>query len=579
MSRMSRMILRRASLCLVACMTVSAQGQAAAGLGGSQADSGHAIAVDSSGNVFVSGVFRQTVDFDPGPGVTELSVGGSNAYFVASYTAQGALRYVIPIAGISTTLPETGLAVDDAGNVYVTGSFAGLVDFDPGVDEEILTSVGGRLFVASYDPTGAYRFAFNIGFGPPVYEAGKSIAISDDGNIYVTGTFSGTTDFDPDTDEFFLQANGISDMFVASYTSNGSFRFALAAGGTAADRGLDIAVDGSGNSFVTGAFRGTVDFDPSGGTFELTAPGTNENVFVASYTDGGALRYALPVTATGLGQSIGRGIDVDASGNAFVTGLFTGTADFDPGIDALELMASGGSDIFLTSYDGVGALRFAFRLGLMNPDEGRAVVVDASDTVFVTGNFWNGFDFDPGPGEYVISANTPDAFVARYDNAGNFLSADSVNPMITGNATINDVALDANGTPAIVGTYRGTLDLDLGVGTVLTTTNGSDDVFFTTLTTEMDTDGDGITDDNDNCTLIANPDQRNSNSDPFGNVCDPDLSNDGIVNVVDLGVLRTVFFTADADADFNGDGVVNVVDLGVMRTFFFLPPGPSGLQP
>ena len=102
------------------------------------------------------------------------------------------------------------------------------------------------------------------------------------------------------------------------------------------------------------------------------------------------------------------------------------------------------------------------------------------------------------------------------------------------------------------------------------------EIFYEDL--QPDTDEDGIPDDADNCTLVPNPDQRDSNGDGFGNVCDADLNNDLVINVVDLGLLRAVFFTADADADFNGDGVVNVVDLGIMRAAFFGPPGPSGTQ-
>jgi hypothetical protein len=93
----------------------------------------------------------------------------------------------------------------------------------------------------------------------------------------------------------------------------------------------------------------------------------------------------------------------------------------------------------------------------------------------------------------------------------------------------------------------------------------------------VDTDGDGVADDLDNCTLEANADQRDSNGDGFGNVCDADLDNDGVINFTDLGLLRLVFFGSDADADFNGDGVVNFIDLGVMRQTFFGAPGPSGL--
>ncbi len=91
----------------------------------------------------------------------------------------------------------------------------------------------------------------------------------------------------------------------------------------------------------------------------------------------------------------------------------------------------------------------------------------------------------------------------------------------------------------------------------------------------VDSDGDGVADDIDNCTLVENADQRDTDLDGFGNICDADLNNDCVANVVDLGLLRTVFFTGDPDADFNGDGVVNVIDLGILRTLFFQAPGPG----
>jgi hypothetical protein len=91
-----------------------------------------------------------------------------------------------------------------------------------------------------------------------------------------------------------------------------------------------------------------------------------------------------------------------------------------------------------------------------------------------------------------------------------------------------------------------------------------------------DTDADGVPDRSDNCTRLANADQRDTNADGFGNACDADLNDDGIVNFSDLGLLKGLFFTTDPNADFNGDGVVNFTDLGWMKAFFFQPPGPSG---
>ena len=95
-----------------------------------------------------------------------------------------------------------------------------------------------------------------------------------------------------------------------------------------------------------------------------------------------------------------------------------------------------------------------------------------------------------------------------------------------------------------------------------------------------DSDGDGVFDSADNCTLRANADQRDSNGDGFGNACDADLNNDGIVNAADLGLLKAQFFaTGDIDADLNGDFTVNAADLGLMKQGFFQPPGPSGVAP
>jgi hypothetical protein len=96
---------------------------------------------------------------------------------------------------------------------------------------------------------------------------------------------------------------------------------------------------------------------------------------------------------------------------------------------------------------------------------------------------------------------------------------------------------------------------------------------------DADSDGDGVADSADNCTLVANAGQRDSNGDGFGNVCDADLNNDNIVNAADLGLLRLAFFSADADADLNGDGVVNAADLGIFKSLYFQPPGPSGIAP
>ena len=175
-----------------------------------------------------------------------------------------------------------------------------------------------------------------------------------------------------------------------------------------------------------------------------------------------------------------------------------------------------------------------------------------------------------GSGELeLLSFEAEPGVVARLDNG--MLRANGLN------------AFNPQAVPQRVGALTvasvGAGDLILERGLAVRSDLAGDTIPVTLLAStdvQLDTDGDGVPDALDNCTLIANGNQRDTNSDGFGNACDADLNNDNIINVVDLGLLRAVFFSDDADADFNGDGVVNVVDLGILRQQFFNAPGPSG---
>lgn len=460
----------------------SVDAQTAYGVGGLQNDEGQAIAMDAAGNTYVTGSFNGTVDFDPGPGTLDLAAVGTEATFVASYTASGALRYALAIPGNNGSFYPGGIAVDASGNVYVTGVFSGAaVDFDPGAGEELLDAREGRVFVASYDAGGALRWAFNVGGAESRVEVGTGIALDASGNVYVTGTFNGTEDFDPDAESTQLVA-GVTDVFLASYTNGGDYRFAISVGGDLADFGWDLAVDAAGNSVLTGSFQGTADFDPGAGETLLTSEG-GEDIFVAGYDPTGLLRFALSVGTSGTG-TIDRGLAValNGSGDVFVTGCFGtfgGTADFDPGPGTTALTSNGNSDLFLASYDASGALRFAFSLGNTNPVEGRGVTVDATGTVHVAGTFRGGMDVDPGPDEVLIGNNDLHTLIASYTSEGAYRNAYFLGPLGGGDAQGRDIATDAAGRPHVIGTFSGTEDFDPGPGEVPLTSNGSGDVFVT----------------------------------------------------------------------------------------------------
>lgn len=119
---------------------------------------------------------------------------------------------------------------------------------------------------------------------------------------------------------------------------------------------------------------------------------------------------------------------------------------------------------------------------------------------------------------------------------------------------------------------------DLALDARLYHSDTSDDVIaISEMETASDFDGDGIYDPNDNCSAIANSDQRDTNDDGIGNRCDPDLNNDCMINFADLQIMKSVFFSATDDADLNGDGLANFADLQIMKQFFFGLPGPSDL--
>ncbi|MEO1574089.1 MAG: thrombospondin type 3 repeat-containing protein [Pseudomonadota bacterium] len=179
------------------------------------------------------------------------------------------------------------------------------------------------------------------------------------------------------------------------------------------------------------------------------------------------------------------------------------------------------------------------------------------------------------------------------DAPGQLCNATTVNPLpvVPAVATVSGFGqLDKDGVPTsgeIVITFTAAPFSNNGAVIVVDLSNATFEgsvfggvVIFTRgegVFANADADGDGFATSQDNCSDIANADQRDTDGDGLGNICDADLNNDCVVNVIDLGLLRSVFFSNDADADLDGDGVVNVVDLGLMRTAFFGAPGPSGL--
>ena len=302
-------------------------------VGGTGPDWGGAVAVDSGGNVFVTGYMSMSssgVDFGGG---ALFSAGGADAFLV-KYSSTGAHVWSKRFGSSGT---DMGMAVraDSLGNVVVAGTFEGTIDLGGGT----LTSAGGRdLFVAKFSPTGQYLWSKQ--FGGTSGEDVRGVAVDGAGDVLLTGQFLGTINFGGPT----LTSAGYEDIFLAklSGVSGGHVWSKRLGSSSAPDAGYGVAVDGSGNVAITGFFAGSVDF--GGGAILAQV----YDIFVAKYDSAGAYisarRYGDPA---GLYDSqYGDAIAMSSSGTVFITGHFVGTLDFGAAGSATSIFA-GGSDAYL----------------------------------------------------------------------------------------------------------------------------------------------------------------------------------------------------------------------------------------
>jgi Ca2+-binding RTX toxin-like protein len=309
-------------------------------LGASNDDRGYGLSIDSSGNVYTTGKFRNTVDFDPDPGNTYnlTSSGGIDDIFISKLDADGNFVWAKKFGGSDWDFGRD-IAIDSSDNIYTTGYFSGTVNFD----SFSLTSAGQEdIFISKLNADGTVAWAKEMGGGG--FDEGDSIAIDNSGNVYTSGYFQGTADFDPGTGTFPLTSMGGDDAFISKLDADGNFVWAKSFGGSLGDYAEGLTVDSSGNVYISGIFSDTVDFDPGAGTFELTSAGDTD-IFISKLNADGSFAWAK-----NLGGSSGdwsNGITIDSSGNIYTTGSFQDTVDFDPGLGANLNSSAGSYDIFI----------------------------------------------------------------------------------------------------------------------------------------------------------------------------------------------------------------------------------------
>jgi hypothetical protein len=249
-------------------------------VGAASEDRLNAMTVDKDGNVNAAGYFNATVDFDPGSGTVNLTATSGPDIFILKLDAAGNYTWAKRVGSVTSIDFADALAIDGTGNVYITGNFSGTVDFDPGTGTANLTAAGagvyGDVFVLKLDASGNYKWAKKAGATEDDF--GKAIAVDAGGNVYTTGSFNGTVDFDPGSGTANLTSAGSTDVFIQKLDSTGSYSWSAQIGGTSIDNAYGIKADGAGSIYVTGNFRNTADLDPTSGTANHT--GNNYGIFI-----------------------------------------------------------------------------------------------------------------------------------------------------------------------------------------------------------------------------------------------------------------------------------------------------------
>ena len=451
--------------------------------GGETAEEAFAVTVDPLGNIISTGNFRGTVDFDPGTGTTIATSLGDWDVFIQKLDASGNFLWAKTFGGASADHAES-VFTDQNGNIYTAGRFTQTVDFDPGSGVASHSSLGSfDVFVQKLDAEGNFLWAKT--FGGANYDVCYALKVDSDGNVYITGNFMGTVDFDPGSEVYTLTATENNrNTFVQKMDTNGNFLWAKSfAGG--ANWGTSLNLDSSGNIYTTGTIFGQTDFDPGSGTFLLNSS-QYYGTFVQKMDSSGNFLWAKSFGGSyNLNTSYST---VDSSGNIYTTGSFDFPGDYDPSDGTSTLTSNGHQDVFIQKMDASGNFLWAKNFGGSCEycvDVSKSISVDTFGNIYTTGFFANTTDLDPGPGiAHYTSAGHHDIFIQKLDTVGNFIWGKSFGSSAEFE-TGRSLHVDAEGSVLVTGNFGGSVDFDDGSGVANLTPVGYSDIFLLKITQNL----------------------------------------------------------------------------------------------
>ncbi|MBL7828254.1 MAG: T9SS type A sorting domain-containing protein [Saprospiraceae bacterium] len=354
-----------------------------------------AVCEDGGGNLFLGGVFRGKIDFDPGPAVKNASFTNVEGGFVVKLDAAGNFLW---LAEFRTTVAINALTTDETGNLYLGGGFRGSIDADPGPgtaylfwDGSVDGGTGNDIFLIKWTNDGQYLWSKRAGSGRN--DTLSSLAFSKEGNILATGFFMWTVDFDPGPMEAKLAAtNDQLQGYIWQLTPEGNFVWVKQLAGTLVFC-REIRTDLNGNIIVAGHFNGFIDFNLGAGVESASASGGN--IFMIKLDAQGEMLWWRNI-GTGYNENV-IAMELDELGNIFVVGSSDGPTDLEPGPTELPLTTTGsGNNAFVAKYNFLGQAEWAFPV--RGPSWGNAIYVTKTGNIYACGYFSSSIQLGPQPG-------------------------------------------------------------------------------------------------------------------------------------------------------------------------------------
>lgn len=459
----------------------------------------NSICVDLNGKVYITGAYSGSADFDPGVGVYNLvPTGGTydRDIFICKLDSLGMFVWAKSIGNASGNDLGYSLLTDSIGNVYSTGTFYSTADFDTGVGVYNLTAGASSAdaYICKMDSSGALIWAKNMG------DKGRSIALDKLGNVYTTGTFWGTADFNPGIGVYNLSSAGGQDIFISKLNSLGLFVWAKSFGGPANDNVYSIALDAFGYLYSTGSFYGLTDFDPGPGSYAIANNCSSDDSFLSKLDTSGAFSWVRQFGRAGYtGSCVGYSVTVAADGSVYTAGRFSGYMDFDPGVGTFHVISGGTYDAFINKLDSLGAFLWVTTIGTAGssaPNSGNSLTLDKKSNIYLTGSLTYWADFDPTPGVSILtSVGGSDVFILKLANNYNVWPGDANYDHVVDNIDLLPIGLFYSQT-GISRTVPGNVwQADSVANWGIQENNGAD-------IKHADCNGDGIIDNND--TLAVN---------------------------------------------------------------------------